>query len=83
MSKPQNVVELELLLQIYYLPDVTADQSKSREDAALRLRQAGLVEWNSHRAQFHITEMGTFYVKHLLGIPYPVAVTRFAIPEAA
>jgi hypothetical protein len=78
---PQNVVELELLLQVYYQPGVKADESISRSAAADRLLRNEMIRWLNDRGMFTVTTKGTVYIEHLLKTPYPVA--HFVIPEAA
>lgn len=81
LKYPENVLELEMLLQSYYSAAMLTDATQCRSDqhrAALhRLVRNGLVELYNER--INVTEMGRFYVQHLLTVPYPE--TAFRIPE--
>jgi hypothetical protein len=78
----RNAVELEMLIKLYYSGDpVSYEHSVAAREAAQRLARHGVAEWHNH--DLVITEAGTFFVKHLLEIPYPKQKMVFFIPEAA
>jgi hypothetical protein len=81
MSRPRNVAELEMLLQLYYSGEpVNYTRSVTHGEAARRLVDAGVAEMNSLTGLV-ITDAGKFYVKHMLTIQYPVATYTFSIPQ--
>lgn len=80
MNKPQNVLELELLMQSYYSADmlISSDMSPEHKEGLHRLLKAELVVLNNNRAR--ATVKGHFYVNHLLDQPYPEV--SYKIPGA-
>ncbi|WP_244832366.1 hypothetical protein [Caballeronia sp. TF1N1] len=86
MISPMNVVELEMLLQAYYLGDgPDAEQNPATREAAHRLTKLDLcryVQDGGDGTRLRIEPKGKFYVEHLLTIPYPEEVMSFQIPTA-
>lgn len=81
---PQNTIELEMLLQAYYMADgpqvLCSDAHKA---AAERLVNTGVCAWKAGKSYcLRTTAKGEFYINHLMTISYPVETTTFVIPEA-
>lgn len=80
---PRNVIELELLLQLYYMGDPPDHRRSSAHiEAAHHLVLAGVAEWVTP-SSIAITEAGKFYMCHLVTVPYPEERTVFHIPKEA
>lgn len=84
IKRPQNPLELEMLVRLYFLAEPpNLHLSAQHMSAAERLCAAGVATFSDTRREegLTITERGTFYVKHLLSVPYPESVQTFVIPE--
>jgi hypothetical protein len=84
IKRPQNPLELEMLVRLYFLaepPNVRL--SAQHMNAAERLCAAGVATFSDTRREegLTITERGRFYVEHLLSVRYPESVQTFVIPE--
>jgi hypothetical protein len=79
MRGPQNLLELEMMVQIRFTSNFRPTDSVPHRDAVMRLLAAGMVTYQADSDYLIPTERGMFWVDYLMEIPYPVE--RFTIPE--
>jgi hypothetical protein len=81
MKTARNAIELEMLIQLYYSAEpIDHTRSVAHGEAARRLVDSGVADETPQGLA--ITEAGTFFVQHLLVIPYPKTKVSYFIPGA-
>jgi hypothetical protein len=78
VNRPQNLVEIEMLIQAHYFAGFKPRSSEAHNDALDRLLKADMVKVNSN-SEVTTTLRGQFWVNHLCTIPFPVE--SYKIPE--
>ncbi|MDR5839366.1 hypothetical protein [Caballeronia sp. LZ034LL] len=80
MSYPQNILEIQILLDAHVLGKFQPRGISQQHDAAVeRLLSEGMVQLSPADGSVTTSLKGQFWVDHLCTIPYPV--TTFAIPK--
>jgi hypothetical protein len=77
-AAPQNLLEIEMLIQAHCLAQYKPRQSEAHDDALNRLLKADMLKLNPDLS-VTTTLRGQFWVDHLATIPYPVE--SYKIPE--
>lgn len=73
MSNAYNVITLQVLLHIYSRPVNFPEDSEASKDAHQRLLRNGLIQNRGlEDYNWEVTEKGSFFVKHLLEVPFPI-----------
>jgi hypothetical protein len=76
--------ELSVLLHYHYGVGLYEPRSAVANESEDHLIEHGLLEMIPNTMQpcnVRITDMGEFFVHHLMTVPFPVATVQFSIPE--
>jgi hypothetical protein len=76
---PQNILEIEMLLNAHCFAGFKPKKSESHDDALDRLIRADMVQLSRTDNTVTTTLRGQFWIAHLLHIPYPVV--SYEIPK--
>jgi len=79
VTTPQNILEIEMLLNAHVFSAFKPVRSDAHKEALDRLASAGMVKLNYDNT-ITTTLRGQFWISHLLNIPYPVE--KYEIPQA-